>query len=53
MKDKVNIRYSSLKNLPSEQVQVLYESVQWSAYTKDMPKLIRGIENIEIVITNW
>ena len=53
MKDKVNIRYSSLKNLPSEQVQVLYESVQWSAYTKDMPKLIRGIENSEIVITAW
>ena len=53
MENKVNIRYSSLKNLPREQVQALYESVQWSAYTKDMPKLMRGIENSQIVITAW
>ena len=53
MQNKDNIRYSSLKSLPSEQVQVLYESVQWSAYTKNMPKLMRGIENSQIVITAW
>ena len=53
MKDKVNLRYSSLKDLPSEQVQALYDSVQWSAYTKDMPKLIRAIEKSQIVITAW
>ena len=53
MENKVNIRYSSLKNLPTEHVQALYESVQWSAYTKDMPKLMRGIENSQIVITAW
>ena len=53
MKDKVNLRYSSLEDLPSEQVQALCDSVQWSAYTKDMPKLIRGIEKSQIVITAW
>lgn len=53
MENKVYIRYSSLKTLPTEQVQALYDSVQWSAYTKDMPKLIRGIENSQIVITAW
>ena len=53
MQNKDNIRYSSLKTLATEQVQVLYESVQWSAYTKDMPKLMRGIENSQIVITAW
>ena len=53
MQNKDNIRYSSLKTLATEQVQALYESVQWSAYTKDMPKLMRGIENSQIVITAW
>ena len=53
MESQVYIRYTSIKDLPAEQVQSLYDSVQWSAYTKDMPKLIRAIQNSQIVITAW
>ena len=53
MENQVHIRYTSIKDLPTEQVQSLYDSVQWSAYTKDMPKLIRAIQNSQIVITAW
>lgn len=47
----MNIRTD--KNLDKEQVEKLYQDAGWMLYTRDIPALMRGIENSLDVITMW
>lgn len=49
----MNITYSTQKEFSSQQVYDLYASVKWSAYTKDLPKLLHAISNSSLVISAW
>lgn len=41
----MTIIFKENQHLPEKAVHALYDSVGWSAYTKDMEKLLRGIQN--------
>ena len=41
------------KNIPTAQVEALYQDAGWHAYTKDMPTLMKAIENSLDVVTAW
>ena len=41
----MTIIFKENQHLPEKAVHALYDSVGWSAYTKDMEKLLRGIRN--------
>lgn len=47
----MDITYTNQKNFTSHQVLDLYTSVGWSAYTKDLPKLLRAISKSSLVIS--
>jgi GNAT superfamily N-acetyltransferase len=49
----LNFNYSLSKSLSEEKVLELYSDAGWISYTKDMPKLMRGIENSLDVISAW
>ena len=49
----MNIAYSTQKDFPSQQALDLYASVGWSAYTNDLPKLLRAISKSSLVISAW
>ncbi|QKY68373.1 GNAT family N-acetyltransferase [Lentibacillus sp. CBA3610] len=40
-------------NINPDQLKYLYSSVQWTAYTNDMPRLVESIKNSLKVITAW
>lgn len=41
----MTIIFKENQHLPEKAVHALYDSVGWSAYTKNMEKLLRGIRN--------
>lgn len=41
----MTIIFKENQHLPEKAVHALYDSVGWSAYTKDIEKLLRGIQN--------
>lgn len=43
--NNMTIIFKENQHLPEKAVHALYDSVGWSAYTKDMEKLLRGIQN--------
>jgi ribosomal protein S18 acetylase RimI-like enzyme len=47
----MDITYTNQKDFTSQQVLDLYTSVGWSAYTKDLPKLLRAISKSSLVIS--
>jgi len=47
------INYKEIKNIDSNKIKDLYDDAGWIAYTEDIPKLMRGIENSKDVITAW
>ena len=49
----MNFEYSFTKSLSAEKVEELYSDVDWTSYTQDMPKLMRGIDNSLDVISAW
>lgn len=49
----MNIAYSTQKDFTSQQALDLYASVGWSAYTNDLPKLLRAISKSSLVISAW
>ncbi|MEL7626850.1 MAG: GNAT family N-acetyltransferase [Anaerolineaceae bacterium] len=49
----MSITYSSKKEFQPHQVFDLYESVGWTAYTKDLPKLLRALEKSPLLISAW
>jgi len=49
----MKIEYKISKSISKESIKSLYEDAEWSAYTKDMDKLYRAIQNSDIVITAW
>lgn len=49
----MNITYSTQKSFPAQQVFDLYDSVNWTAYTKDLPGLLRALEKSSLVISAW
>ena len=49
----MDIAYSTQKDFTSQQVLDLYTSVGWSAYTNDLPKLLRAISKSSLVFSAW
>ncbi len=49
----MNITYSIQRDFTSQQAFDLYASVGWSAYTNDLPKLLRAISKSSLVISAW
>ena len=49
----MKIRYSAQKQSPAEQLFALYDSVGWTAYTRDIPRLQAALERSTIVISAW
>ena len=49
----MKIRYSAQKQFPAEQLFALYDSVGWTAYTRDIPRLQAALERSTIVISAW
>lgn len=49
----MNITFSNQKIFASQQVNDLYTSVGWTAYTNDLPKLLRAISKSSLVISAW
>ena len=49
----MEIRYSAQKQFPAEQLFALYDSVGWTAYTRDIPHLQAALERSTIVISAW
>lgn len=49
----MEIRYSAQKQFPAEQLFALYDSVGWTAYTRDIPRLQAALERSTIVISAW
>lgn len=49
----MNITFSNQKIFSSQQVNDLYTSVGWTAYTNDLPKLLRAISKSSLVISAW
>lgn len=49
----MEIRYASQKDFTAEQLFALYESVGWTAYTKDIPALQAGLKNSSFVFSVW
>ncbi len=47
------IVYKQTTGFSQTAVRDLYEDANWSAYTKDMPKLMRAISHSLAVITAW
>lgn len=45
--------FSTQKVFPPIQILDLYASVEWTAYTKDIPKLLRALEKSSLVISAW
>ena len=46
-------QYKTNKDLHPANISALYSDARWTNYTKDMPKLIRGIANSLDVISAW
>ncbi len=49
----MNFEYNFTKIFSSEKLKHLYSDAGWTSYTRDMPKLMRGIENSLDVISAW
>ena len=49
----MEIRYLAQKQFPAEQLFALYDSVGWTAYTRDIPRLQAALERSTIVISAW
>ncbi len=49
----MSVTYSTQKEFPPQQVYDLFASVKWTAYTKDLPKLMRALEKSSLVISAW
>lgn len=49
----MEIRYSAQKQFPAEQLFALYDSVGWTAYTRDIPRLQAALERSTIVTSAW
>lgn len=49
----MNLTFSNQKNFSSQEVNELYTSVGWTAYTTDLPKLMRALQNSSMVISTW
>lgn len=47
------IEYQETTVLPEQAVRELYEDSNWTAYTRDMPRLMRAIGNSLMVISAW
>lgn len=45
--------FSTQKEFPPNQILDLYASVEWTAYSKDIPKLLRALEKSSLVISAW
>jgi len=48
-----NINYKDVKNIDKDELKALYENAGWIMYTKDLPKLIKAIEESLITISAW
>lgn len=49
----MDINYKHNKDIPPSDLAALYTDANWTAYTKDMNKLIDGIKGSLAVITAW
>ncbi|MFB4166885.1 GNAT family N-acetyltransferase [Virgibacillus sp. JSM 102003] len=49
----MNIQYKENGPFKEYDMQTLYGDVKWSAYTNDMPRLLKAIENSLSVVTAW
>jgi len=49
------LSYRTDKNIPAEQLEALYRSVEWRAYTREdqRPHLSRAYENSDYVVSAW
>lgn len=49
----MQVVYKCHKNIEANDIEMLYTDAGWTNYTRDMPKLMRGIENSLDVISAW
>lgn len=49
----MSIQYIESSVYEEEQIKALYDNVKWTAYTDDIPKLVKAIEHSLAVITAW
>ncbi|MEL7636745.1 MAG: GNAT family N-acetyltransferase [Anaerolineaceae bacterium] len=49
----MTITFSTQKNFDADQLYALYNSVGWTAYTKDISSLQAGLTNSDLVISAW
>ena len=49
----MTITFSTQKNFDADQLYALYNSVGWTAYTKDISSLQAGMTNSDLVISAW
>jgi len=49
----MNISYKHIKDIPPSDIAALYNDANWTAYTKEMNKLMDGINGSLAVITAW
>ena len=49
----MSFQYKTNKDLNHTNILALYSDAGWTNYTKDIPKLMRGIENSLDVISAW
>jgi ribosomal protein S18 acetylase RimI-like enzyme len=49
----MQFQYKTNKDLHPANISALYSDARWTNYTKDMPKLMRGIDNSLDVISAW
>ncbi|WP_339229534.1 GNAT family N-acetyltransferase [Oceanobacillus sp. FSL K6-2867] len=49
----MNIQYIENNSFKEYEIKTLYDDVKWTAYTKDMPRLLSAIKNSLAVITAW
>lgn len=48
-----NIVFKTIKKFNKIDIQNLYEDAGWTSYTKDISKLLEGIENSLLVVSAW
>jgi GNAT superfamily N-acetyltransferase len=49
----MSFHYKTNKDLNPTNILALYSDAGWTSYTKDMPKLMRGIDNSLDVLSAW
>lgn len=49
----MSIQYIESSVYEEKQIKALYDNVKWTAYTDDLPRLLKAIEQSLTVITAW